>query len=191
MTQTTKNFVLAAALILSVTGILEVDKYGSPPSPKTPSVVRMTETSIREDYKIEDRQKRLRRATSEAEKVYRRHGCGSKYAAFTGQAAIDYGLLPKLLAALVYVESSCRPNARDGFGSVGLTQVNPKVWGHKAQLQDPETNIRIGAKILAGYVSRFGLVEGLHRYNGYSEVHEHIYVKKVLTAAGFSVSIVK
>jgi len=153
------------------------------PAPQPVKIVPVTAAQIKEGVKNERYQKRVQRATRLAEQVYRRFGCSQSLAGSTGRIAEENMLPANLLAGLVFVESSCNPNAKDGLGSIGLTQVNSKVWGRK-NLRDPETNLRIGARILAGYVARFGLIEGLHRYNGYSSVHNHVYVRKVLTAAG-------
>lgn len=160
------------------------------PAPQPVKIVPVTAAQIREDVKHEQNAKKIQRATAAARQVYRRLGCRQDFSGETGRAAIEFGLSPRLLAGLVFIESTCNPNAADGRGSIGLTQVNSKVWGRK-NLRDPETNLRIGAKILAVFVVRFGLVEGLHHYNGYSDVHEHVYVNKVLTAAGLAANIPK
>jgi len=192
MKDTTKNLLAVGAMILCLAGMVKIDQYAPISAPNPVSEFPMTETQIKEGYKIEQNSKALRRATISARNTYKRLGCKADYAEATGRAAIDFGLSPRLLAALVFVESSCNPNAKDGLGSIGLTQVNSKVWMHnKELLRNPEANIRIGARILSGYVNRYGLVEGLHHYNGYSDVHEHVYVNKVLTAAGMIGSIPK
>jgi soluble lytic murein transglycosylase-like protein len=162
-----------------------------PPAPVPVSVRPITEAQIKEDVKHEQDRKKVQRAIASARQAYRRLGCRADYSAETGRISIEFGLSPRLLAALVFVESSCNPLAKDGHGSIGLTQVNSKVWGHKKDLTNPQVNLRIGASILVSYVRRFGLVEGLHHYNGYSDQHAHTYVNKVLTAAGLVVSIPK
>ena len=153
------------------------------PTPQPVKVVPVTEAQIKEGVKHEQKAKKIQRAILVAQQVYKRLGCRQDFSGETGRAAIEFGLSPRLVAGLVFVESSCNPNAKDGKGSIGLMQVNSKVWGNRNRLANPETNLRLGARILAGYVARFGLVEGLHHYNGYSEVHGHEYVNKVLTAA--------
>src|SRR5262249_1570597 len=126
--------------------------------------------------------KQYRVSEKQAAKVYSRLGCGTKYAAVTGRVATDYGLSPRLLAALVFVESTCRADAVSGRDSVGLTQVNPRVWKHsRAELKDPERNLRIGAGILASYIRNYGVVEGLHHYNGLGDPSDE-YSNKVLEA---------
>jgi len=187
-----KNTVIALALMVAIVKLgLQYGILDAPNAPSPISVNAPTEASIKEEVKNEQDNKKVQRAIASARQVYRRLGCRADYSAETGRISIEFGLSPRLLAGLVFVESSCNPNAKDGRGSIGLTQVNSKVWGNKANLHDPETNLKLGARILAGYIARFGLVEGLHHYNGYSDVHEHVYVNKVLTAAGFAASIPK
>lgn len=163
-----------------------------PPAPGPISVRQLTEVSIKEDFKIQRRQQDILRATLKAAVVFRKHGCDVNYAYATGIAAVDFNINPKILAGLIFVESSCNPNSTDHRGSYGLTQVNTKVWPmQKSELKNPDTQIRFGAFILARYVHKYGLVEGLHHYNGYSDVHEHVYVNKVLTAAGMRAKVAK
>jgi soluble lytic murein transglycosylase-like protein len=182
-----KNTVIATAL--SVAFIWLGLQYGILDAPSAPEVISVnlpTEASIKEEVKIERQEKAIKRAVASARLVYRRNGCKDTYSEITGRTAYEFGLSPRLLAALVFVESSCNPTAVSGANSIGLLQVNPAVWGHRKDLKNPEINLRIGANILAGYVHKYGLVEGIHHYNGYSEVHEHTYVKKVLDKAGIS-----
>lgn len=186
-----KNTVIATAL--SVVFIMLGLQYGildAPAAPEPISVKLPTEASIKEAVKREQNEKVFKKAIASVRLVYRRNHVRDTYSELTARAALDLGISPRLLAGLVVVESHGNPNAKDGLGSIGLTQVNSKVWGRK-NLRDPETNLRVGSRILANYIHRFGLVEGLHHYNGYSDVHEHVYVNKVLTAAGIAASIPK
>lgn len=180
-----KNTVILLALASALVMLgLQYGVLDAPDAPEPISVSAPTEVSIKEEVKSERQEKAIKQATKAAKQVYRKSSHCRGLGELTGRAAVEYGISPRLLAAVVFVESSCNPNAVSGRNSVGLTQVNPKVWGHRRDLKDPEVNLRIGASILASYTRRFGLVEGLHHYNGYSEVHGHEYVNKVLTAAG-------
>jgi transglycosylase-like protein with SLT domain len=182
-----KNTIILAALASALVMLgLQYGVLDAPSAPEPVSVNLPTEASIKEEVRVERYQKRVQKAAKLAGRVYRKLGCSQAYTEATGRIATEYNLPSSLLAGLVFVESSCNPNAKDGRGSIGLTQVNSKIWGHKNQLQDPESNLRIGASVLSSYIHKFGLIEGLHHYNGYSSVHEHIYVNKVLTAAGLS-----
>lgn len=165
-------------------GALVVPGLASIPEPI--KIVPVTEAQIKEGVK-NDKQakihaKAIKRATAAAREVYRRNGCSDSFSDLTGRTAYESGLSPRLLAAVVFVESSCRPDAVSGRDSIGLMQVNPKIWGHRKDLKDPEKNMKLGASILASYIRQFGIIEGLHHYNGYSEIHEHSYVNKVLAA---------
>jgi soluble lytic murein transglycosylase-like protein len=173
--------VIAGYLVLGISFLFQ-----QPSAPRPVNVVPVTEAQIKESVKHERqtrlRAKRIKVAIAAARMVYRSVGCRDTYGDLTGRTAYEYGLSPKLLAAVVYVESGCRVTAVSGRNSVGLMQVNPKVWGHAKDLKDPARNLQIGTAILASYIRQFGLVEGLHHYNGYSEIHEHTYVNRVLAA---------
>jgi hypothetical protein len=64
-------------------------------------------------------------------------------------------------------------------------QVNPRIWGHRAELKDPVSNMRIGSAILKAYIGRFGLVKGLHAYNGFGDP-DNDYADRVLAAGGIT-----
>ena len=154
------------------------------PSPRPILVQMPTEYSIQEGIKFEQKHNDYNRAIRIARQTYRRNGCNGDFADATGRISVDLGVSPRVLSALVFVESSCNPNAVSGRKSVGLTQVNPLVWNYtRAELREPERNLRIGATILSAYVRKFGLVGGLHHYNGLGNPTND-YADKVLTAAG-------
>ena len=184
-----KNTVIVAALLSALVMFgLQYGVLDAPAPPEPISVSIPTESSIKEEVKIERRAKAYQAASRIAAQVYRRNGCGPTYAEATGRVAVDYGLSPRILAALVFVESSCNPNAMSD-SSVGLTQVNAKVWKHsRKELKNPEINLRIGAGILASNVHKYGLVKGLHAYNGFGDETD-FYSNKILTAAGLSGNI--
>lgn len=182
-----KNTIILAALASALVMLgLQYGVLDAPSAPEPISVNQPTEESIKKEVKIERQEKAIKRAVASARMVYRRNGCKDTYSEITGRTAYEYGLSPRLLAALVFVESSCQPAAVSGANSIGLLQVNPAVWGHRRDLKDPETNLRLGASILSAYIKKFGVVEGLHHFNGYSNVHGHVYVNKCLTIAGIS-----
>jgi soluble lytic murein transglycosylase-like protein len=156
-----------------------------PEAPKAIQIVGPSEAAIKEQTRNEIYARERQKDVSDVRRVLQSNGCSGQYADIIGSAALDNGLSPKLLAGLVVVESRGKSNADDGLGSIGLTQVNSGTWHYsKVRLRDPGTNVRAGAKILGQYIRAYGVVEGLHHYNGYSEVHEHVYVHKVLKAAG-------
>ena len=80
------------------------------------------------------------------------------YAEAAAAAAERHGLDPKLLHALVVVESAYKPNAVSPSGAAGLTQLMP---GTASQLRvrdrmDPIDNLQGGASYLARQLVRFG-----------------------------------
>jgi soluble lytic murein transglycosylase-like protein len=74
------------------------------------------------------------------------------------QAAERHGLDPKLLHALVVVESAYQPNAVSSVGASGLTQLMPGTATELgvANRFDPVQNLFGGADYLARQVVRFG-----------------------------------
>lgn len=85
-------------------------------------------------------------------------GLSQPYAEAIARAADRHGLDPKLLHALVLVESAYRPDAVSPAGAGGLTQLMP---GTAADLGvrdrfDVEQNLSAGAAYLARQLIRFG-----------------------------------
>jgi soluble lytic murein transglycosylase-like protein len=90
------------------------------------------------------------------------------YETEVAQAAARHGLDPKLLHALVVVESAYRPGAVSPVGAAGLTQLMPgtAVEVGVRDRMDPLSNLRGGAAYLAQQVVRFGDVRlALAAYN--------------------------
>lgn len=101
------------------------------------------------------------------------------YREFVEQHAERHGLDPLLVAAVIREESGFNPRARSGVGARGLMQLMPRTaeWAApKAgvsgfgleDLEDPETNIRLGCWYLAYLSRQFGgdLPLMLAAYNG-------------------------
>ena len=111
---------------------------------------------------------------------------GERCAVLASLAAVSarrHNLPPRLVAGAILAESSCNPSAVSERGAVGLMQINERVWKTGQNLKDPETNIRIGTKILGLYVHEYGVREGLHHYNGMGDPTS-VYADKVLLYAG-------
>jgi hypothetical protein len=179
--KTTIKMLLLASLLAGLHVV-----YGLP-KPPVIKVEPLTAVEITKEVTREQKEKEYARATTQAGMVYRKNGCRQSFAEETGRIAVDDGISPRVLAALVFIESSCNPTAISGKASVGLCQINPLVWHYtQAELKNPNQNLRIGASILASYVRKFGLKEGLHRYNGLGDDSDD-YSNKVLTAAGIQV----
>ena len=91
-------------------------------------------------------------------------------------AARETGLDPWLIAGIARQESGFVAHARSPRGAVGVLQLLPSTarlharalgLGSKPDLQDPELNIRLGARELSALMRRFGTVEpALAAYNG-------------------------
>jgi soluble lytic murein transglycosylase-like protein len=87
-------------------------------------------------------------------------------------SARKHGLNPRLLASIVVVESRGNPFAISGQDAVGIMQIHLPTWGSTADRENInllkiEDNIDFGARILKDYVQRFGVSEGIRRYNGF------------------------
>ena len=74
---------------------------------------------------------------------------------------------PKLVLAVMAIESSFNPFAQSPVGAQGLMQVMTQIHSDKYQhfggqyaAFDPKTNLRVGVKILQEYIGRAGSVEG-------------------------------
>ena len=143
----------------------------------------LTPEKINSVWERERREKQYAEAVRQVRQVFRANGCSDRYADPVGRAAVDSHLPARIVGSLVYVESSCNPKAISPAGAVGILQINPRVWRHsRSELQDPETNIRIGTAILHRYVKESGLREGLHRYNGLGDPSDE-YSNRILELA--------
>jgi len=97
----------------------------------------------------------------------------SRIAAAIVKSGRKYDVDPRLIASIMIVESRANPFAISGADAVGIMQVHLPTWGHRAEkeginLFKIEDNVEFGVRILKDYVHRFGLWDGVRRYNGYS-----------------------
>lgn len=83
------------------------------------------------------------------------------------KSAERHDVPPTLLAALIHRESSFRHGAVSKGGAVGLSQIQPKVWGKHCQaLRTIPGNVDCGAKVLRHYYDNGGSWEkALAYYN--------------------------
>jgi len=84
-----------------------------------------------------------------------------------------YNIDPRLVASVMIVESRANPFAISGADAIGMMQIHLPTWGQRADkeginLFKIEDNIEFGARILRDYIRRFGLWEGVKRYNGWN-----------------------
>jgi soluble lytic murein transglycosylase-like protein len=91
----------------------------------------------------------------------------ARWQASIERAAAGQGIDPKLLTAVVWVESGFKPDAVSHAGAIGLAQLMPGT----AELlgvdpYDPEQNLAGGARFLREMIDRFGRVDlALAAYN--------------------------
>ena len=107
-----------------------------------------------------------------------------------------YNLDSRLVASVMIVESRANPHAISEAHSIGLMQIHLPTWGPIADRQGInlfkiEDNVDLGARILKGYIARFGLWEGVAHYTGWintpdSQQTAADYVRKVQKIYGFS-----
>jgi soluble lytic murein transglycosylase-like protein len=103
-------------------------------------------------------------------------------------AALEVGLDPLLVLAVISVESRFNPIAESVMGAKGLMQIIPRFHldklraaGGEDAVLDPESNIHVGARILQEYVHRTGTLEaGLQFYNGALRDNSAQYAQKVM-----------
>lgn len=132
---------------------------------------------------VDARQLAYEAATATAAHVLKANGCSDRYAPIIARAAIDHGLEPRIVAGLIYVESSCKADSVSPKNAVGLMQINLTVWRvPRRRALDPEYNVNKGAEILAIYIHSHGLRDGLHRFNGLGDPSA-IYSNRVIEAA--------
>lgn len=167
-----------------------VVRYEVPDDPEPIAVQPLTEHQIKIEVQHERAERaakqRLETAVRVSRAVYLRNGCTDQFAELTARMSIQYGLNPRLLAAVVISESSANPSAISGH-DVGLMQINTKTWKYsRAKLLNPEQNMAIGARILKSCIHRYGVQEGLHAYNGFGNPTNE-YSQAVLLRAGLQI----
>lgn len=116
-----------------------------------------------------------------------------RYAAAVARNAVEKGLNPAVVSAIVVVESSGNPLTVSPSGDLGLMQVNARIHApyfdfEKKNLLNPEENIEVGTAILKKMADRHGDLKAIQAYNGLlPEKREYTTrVHAVLAKAGFS-----
>lgn len=103
-------------------------------------------------------------------------------------SAVEHGLDPTLVLALIQVESAFVPDAESHAGALGLTQIIPKWHPEKGVNEDnaldPVFNIRTGVRILSEYLGWHNgdLHKALLQYNGSLRNPTSRYAVLVLSA---------
>jgi hypothetical protein len=120
----------------------------------------------------------------------------SRVAQAVVKSAKKHNLDPRLIAAIVIVESRANPFAISNRDAIGIMQIHLPTWGRTADkeglnLFKIEDNVDFGARILRDYVRRSGIWEGVKRYKGWfadrpeSESSAVEYMAKVQRIYGF------
>lgn len=101
------------------------------------------------------------------------------------ETAESYGISPKLVKAIIKVESGGDTNAiGDNGDSLGLMQIQPRYHAQRLKegesLLDPKVNVRIGCEILSEIMTKYGtLDEALTVYNAGHDTGSREYANKV------------
>ncbi len=122
----------------------------------------------------------------------------SKYADIIDRAATEHGVSPRLVRAVIEVESAYRSNAVSRKGAKGLMQLMPETAQRYAVRNpfDPEANIVAGIQHLRTLLDRYDVVAlalaaynageaAVERFGGippYPETQD--YVRRVMSLAG-------
>ena len=101
------------------------------------------------------------------------------------ETAESYGISPKLVKAIIEVESGGNANAvGDDGNSLGLMQIQPRYHAQRLKegesLLDPKVNVRIGCEILSEIMDKYGtLDEALTVYNAGHDTGDRSYANRV------------
>ena len=99
-----------------------------------------------------------------------RSACGrlsTRSAEFIEPLALQHGVDPALVRAVVEVESNYEPTARSHKGAMGLMQLMPATARHYALANpyDPQSNLDAGIRHLRSLLDRFDVRLALAAYN--------------------------
>ena len=101
------------------------------------------------------------------------------------ETAESYGISPKLVKAIIEVESGGNANAvGDDGNSIGLMQIQPRYHAQRLKegesLLDPKVNVRVGCEILSEIMDKYGtLDEVLTVYNAGHDTGDRSYANRV------------
>ena len=148
------------------------------------------ETQVRKWEDAENETKQIEYDASAAGKVFASFGCanGRDLALRAGFYARKNRISPRLVAATIVAESSCRASIVSKDGAIGLLQIDRHTWRtySRTELLNPTRNVEVGTLILARYVREGGSNrEGLRRYFGITPGSDQadLYADKVLQIA--------
>lgn len=107
------------------------------------------------------------------------------YKDYIEETAESYGISPKLIKAIIKVESGGDANAiGDNGNSLGLMQIQPRYHAQRLKegesLLDPKVNVRVGCEILSEIMDKYStLDEVLTVYNAGHDTGSREYVNRV------------
>ena len=133
-------------------------------------------TAVGADKRAEDRLM-IVKTTVQAEDV--------KQKDYIEETAESYGISPKLVKAIIEVESGGNANAvGDNGNSLGLMQIQPRYHAQRLKegesLLDPKVNVRVGCEILSEIMAKYGtLDEALTVYNAGHDTGDRSYANRV------------
>lgn len=161
---------------------------------KSKPVLMVTVQNVVSEAQLRDQ--KIQDAEWEVAKVFGRDlGCkdaNQSLGRLAAEAAVDFGVDPKLVAATIAVESSCNPFATSSKGAIGLMQVHTPTWRktfdfqNKVNLLNERDNIQTGTNILASYIKKYGKEGGVLHYQGTGTgctTCDGAYVSKILRLA--------
>jgi soluble lytic murein transglycosylase-like protein len=160
----------AALLAALIVFFPQASESTPPPTPNPVVVARLAEAA--EQKAIDETAAEVRRT----EDFLKRHNVGETNRTRIAESIVasskKHEISPRLLASIVIVESRGNPFAISGQESVGVMQIHVPTWGDAADREQInlfriEDNVDLGARILKDYVRRFGMSEGIKRYNGF------------------------
>lgn len=101
------------------------------------------------------------------------------------ETAESYGISPKLVKAIIEVESGGDADAvGDNGNSLGLMQIQPRYHAQRLKegesLLDPKVNVRVGCEILSEIMAKYAtLDEALTVYNAGHDTGDRSYANRV------------
>jgi soluble lytic murein transglycosylase-like protein len=179
---------LQPALLVLVLTLTPLYIWWNPSAPVPSNVRAFGPVEVEKFRQQEKEHVQLLRETRAAAAVLASGGCRNDgLAESAARYARAYHLPARIVAATIFTESSCRPEAISDAGAVGLMQVNTRVWPYsRREMLDPDRNLQVGTAILAQYVQSTGnLRDGLRLYFGVSpdSTASDEYADKVLSMA--------
>ena len=156
----------------------ESGQAGEPKQSKS-STSKSKESQVSRDSREESRQKEVKKKEpSNSGGNIKSHmtdtrgvnqGIADKYMLLINSNAKVNGLEPKLIAAVIDVESKFDRNATSSVGAIGLMQIMPSnadwMGVTVGQLRNPSVNVREGSAYLAKLINEFGYKKGIIAYN--------------------------